>query len=82
MILKMLNTIWLFFSKLSTAIRQRLSSPLLEREMDSLTRAEIRRLYDWHLQRIIVEVAVIGITGGLIIGVAVGITIVTLHRGY
>lgn len=50
--------------------------------MDSLTRAEIRRLYDWHLQRIIVGVAIFGIIGGMIIGVAIGVTIVTLDRGY
>lgn len=82
MTLKMLNTIWLYFSRLSMAIRRRLSSPLLEREMDTLTRAEIRRLYSWHIRRVIVQVALIGIIGGMLVGIAIGITIVSLKRAF
>jgi hypothetical protein len=63
-------------------IIQLYGSPLLEREMDTLTRAEIYKLHRQHLLRRTIEVAIVGIIGGVTVGMAIGIMIVKLNRAF
>ena len=81
MIQKVLNIIWSYISKPFTALIQLYDSPLLEQELDRLTRREILKLHRQHLYRRTIEVALVGIIGGVTVGMAIGVMIVKLNRG-
>ena len=62
------------------ALRQLYNSPLPEQELYRLTRREIFQLHREHLQRRTIEVALVGIGGGVLAGIGIGVSIVELMR--
>lgn len=82
MILKALNKIWNYISSPFMDLRQLYGSPLLEQELDRLTRREILQLHREHLLRRTIEVALIGLIGGVLIGIEIGVSLVVLMRMY
>lgn len=80
MIQKLLKKIWSFILKLNTARIQWFGLHLHEREMESLTRAEIKALYEGHIRLLVIQVATVGILGGIAVGTVIGMMWVGIMR--
>lgn len=82
MIQTVLKRIWSFILKLNMAIRQWFGLHLHEREMESLTKAEIRALYLGYHRAQIIKAAVMGIAGGIAVGIVIGVMWVSIMRAF
>ena len=82
MIQKALNRISNFTSSLYTALIQWFGLHLHEREMESLTRAEIRALYLGYHRAQLIKAAAMGIAGGIAVGIVIGVFIVSVTRSF
>lgn len=82
MIQKLLNKIWNTILKLNTALIQWFGLHLHEREMESLTRAEINLLYLGNHRLQFIRAVAMGIIGGVAVGMVIGVSLVSMMRAW
>lgn len=82
MIRKALKRIWSTISKLNTALIQWFGLHLHEREMASLTRAEISLLYLGNHRMQMIKAVGMGIIGGVAVGIVIGVSMVSIMRAW
>lgn len=80
MIQKLLKKIWSTILKLNTARIQWFGLHLHEREMESLTRAEISLLYLGNHRMQMIKAVTMGIIGGIAVGIVIGVSMVSIMR--
>jgi len=82
MIQTALKRIWSFILKLNTALIQWFGLHLHERELESLTRAEIKLLYLGNHRLQFIKAVAMGIIGGVAVGVVIGVSVISIMRAW